>query len=95
MRLSLTSLPFAIVVTMVALGCSPDAQVSALAYLAPPLTREMLTVTVRDGGHWWAWRGRKSSRSRLRFVQPVVIPFGSCGVETRSAIPSSTDEGAA
>jgi hypothetical protein len=39
-------------------ACGPDARLSVSARLLPPLTLDMLTVTVRDGQRVWEWHGR-------------------------------------
>ena len=65
--------------SLLAAGCGPEAQVSASAYLAPPLTVDMLTVTIQDGQRAWEWHG------------PVATLSGSFGAGTPSATPSSTE----
>ena len=43
---------------LVAVGaCGPDARLSVSAPVPPPLTLDMLTVTVRDGQRVWEWHG--------------------------------------
>jgi hypothetical protein len=38
-------------------GCRESSRISAVARLDPPLTTDMLTVTVHDDSRGWTWRG--------------------------------------
>lgn len=48
---------FAIAIVFAVGACGPDARISGTASLAPPLTLDMLTMTVRDGARTWVFHG--------------------------------------
>jgi hypothetical protein len=58
-------------VAMLLAGCSKDAKISAVARLDPPLTVRMLTISVRDDGRAWTWRG-SDFHSSLEWPTPTT-----------------------
>jgi hypothetical protein len=47
----------AVLVLFLLSGCRESSRISAVARLDPPLTTEMLTVTIQDDSRGWTWRG--------------------------------------
>jgi hypothetical protein len=56
---------------LVLTGCSETARISAVARLDPPLTTDMLTVTVREESGGWTWRG-SDFRSSIEWPTPTT-----------------------